>query len=466
MKNVIAIVGRPNVGKSTLFNRLTKSRDALVADRPGVTRDRKFGIASHRGREFILVDTAGLGEINPDNESMIEQVENQSRLAIEEADAVLWLVDGREGITHADELLARELRPVGDKLKLVVNKCEGGQGELLSAEFHKLGAGDPVPVSAERGEGIDLLMQQVLDELEFDEPASEVDNDATRVCVIGRPNVGKSTLINRLIGEERLVTFDHPGTTRDSIAIDFERDGHKFTLVDTAGVRRRARVSDFVEKYSVIKSLKSIDESDIVIMVMDAHEAITDQDITLLGSSHDQGKALIIAINKWDGIDSDQRDRIRQQLERKLSFLHAPVMLFISALHGTGVGDLFKRINRMSKMLNLRRSTSELTKLLELAIERHQPPLVRGRRIKLRYAHIGGHNPLRVVIHGNQTRDVPDSYTRYLCGFFQQKLKLEGIPVQIEYKYGDNPYAGRKNTLSKRQVQKRRRLMKHVKQKK
>lgn len=466
MKSVIAIVGRPNVGKSTLFNHLTKSRDALVADRPGVTRDRKFGIAEYDGHSFILVDTAGLGEINPDNESMIEQVEKQSMQAIEEADAVLWLVDARDGLTHADEVLAKDLRNVSEKVFLAINKSEGLEKDVTKADFYSLGVGEPYTISAQRGEGIGIMMTTIFSTLPTQAYSESETQEGLKISVIGRPNVGKSTLINRIIGEERLVTFDHPGTTRDSISIDFERDGQKYILIDTAGVRRRSKVHDHVEKFSVIKSLQSIDESDIIIMVMDAHEAITDQDITLLGGSYEQGKALIIAINKWDGIANDQRTLIKNQLERKLSFLQSPTVHFISALHGSGVGNLFNSINRMASLLNLKKSSSEITRLLEMAIESHQPPLVRGRRIKLRYAHLGGHNPLRIIIHGNQTQEVPNNYTRYLANFFQKALKLEGIPVLIEYKYGANPYAGKKNILTKRQQDKRRRLMRHVKKNK
>ncbi len=466
MKAVIAIVGRPNVGKSTLFNRLTQSRDALVADRPGVTRDRQFGLAEHDERQFLLIDTAGLGEINPDNEAMIEQVESQSLQAIYEADAIIWMVDGRDGLTSADEVLAEQLRPLNTRLFLVVNKTEGLDSNVANADFYTLGIGEPYAISAQRGDGLKQLMDNVMADLPDLSDTEEVENNALKVGVIGRPNVGKSTLINRMIGEERLVTFDHPGTTRDSIAIDYARDDKHYVLIDTAGVRRRSKVNDHIEKFSVIKSLQTISESDIVIMVMDAHEAITDQDLTLLGGSHEQGKALIIAVNKWDGIDPYQRTLIKNQLERKLSFLLAPTIHFISALHGSGVGNLFKSIDRMGSLLQIDKSTAEVTRLLGLAVESHQPPLVRGKRIKLRYAHLGGHNPLRIIIHGNQTESVPKDYTRYLANFFQKQLRLEGIPVLIEYKFSSNPFAGRKNILTKRQQTKRQRLMRHVKKRK
>lgn len=466
MRATIAIVGRPNVGKSTFFNRLTKSRDALVADRPGVTRDRQFGIGRYGDRSFLLIDTGGIGEINPDNTDIAQLVEKQSIQAVEEADVIIWMVDGRDGLTSADEILAKQLRPLNDTIFLAVNKTEGLDKNIINADFFSLGMGEPFAVSAQRGDGIDQLMKELLKTLPNEVETEELSDDGLKISVIGRPNVGKSTLINRIIGEERLVTFDHPGTTRDSIAIDFQRGEQKYILIDTAGVRRRSKVKDHVEKFSVIKSLQSIDLSDIVIMVMDAHEAITDQDITLLGGSHEQGKALIIAVNKWDGIENEQRVLIKNQLERKLGFLQAPTIHFISALHGSGVGKLFNSIDRMGSLLELKKSSAEITKLLEMAVESHQPPLVRGRRIKLRYAHLGGHNPLRIIIHGNQTREVPDSYTRYLANFFQKQLRLEGIPVLIEYKFSSNPFSGRKNELSKRQQAKRQRLMKHVKKKK
>ncbi len=466
MKPVIAIVGRPNVGKSTLFNRLTDTRDALVVDRPGVTRDRQFGMAEYEGFEFILIDTAGLGEINPDNEAMLEHVEKQTFQAIEDATAIMFVVDGRTGINHVDETIAEQLRPYNKKCFLAVNKTEGLEKSTVVADFYQLGMNEPYAISAQRGSGLKQLISDMLSDHPYDATEHEEEiGDALRVCVLGRPNVGKSTLINRFLGEERLVTFDHPGTTRDSVSVDFEKDGKKYVLIDTAGVRRRSKVKDEVEKFSVVKSMQTISMSNIVIIVMDAHEAITDQDVTLLGACYDQGKALIVAVNKWDGIDPTQRENIKEQLERKLNFLQSPIIHYISALHGTAVGDLFKSINRVGELLKTEYTTSEITEILERAIESHQPPLVRGRRIKLRYAHVGGKNPFRIIIHGNQTASVPKDYTRYLANFFQKFLRLEAIPVMIEYKYGDNPYADKKNKLTKRQVEKKRRLMRHVKKK-
>lgn len=466
MKPVIAIVGRPNVGKSTLFNRLTNTRDALVIDRPGVTRDRQFGIAVYNDQEFILIDTAGLGETNPDNEAMIEQVEKQTFQAVEDADAIIFLVDGRDGLSNADVVIAAQLRPFNKKCFLAINKTEGLDKDIISADFFQLGMNDPYPVSAQRGSGLKGLMEAVLATV----PGHSIEetlfpNDSLKVSVIGRPNVGKSTLINRMLGEERLVTFDHPGTTRDSVAVEFERDNKQYVLIDTAGVRRRSRVTDKVEKFSVVKSLQTIGESDIVIMVMDAHEAITDQDSTLLGACYEQGKALIIAVNKWDGIEAEQRNRIKDQLKRKLSFLQSPIIHFISALHGTDVGNLFNTIDKLAELMSADKSTAEITDILQKAIQSHQPPMVHGRRIKLRYAHLGGHNPLRIIVHGNQTASVPKDYTRYLANYFQKHLNLPGIPVLIQYKYGDNPYKNKKNVLSKRQIEKKRRLMRHVKKK-
>ena len=465
MKPIIAIIGRPNVGKSTLFNLLTNSKDALVADRPGVTRDRKIANTEYQGRPYLLIDTAGLGEINPDNEAMIEEVEKQSLMAVTDATAVIWVVDARDGLTTADEKLAQQLRAHQDKVFLAVNKAEGLDKEMVIAEFFALGMNQPYAVSAQRGSGVEKMMQAVFKDLpESDE--EEINPDTLKIGVIGRPNVGKSTLINRLIGEQRLVTFDHPGTTRDSISITHTRNDKQYMFIDTAGIRRKSRVHDSVEKFSIIKSLQTIAEANIVLMVFDASEAITDQDLNLLGLCYDQGKAFMILLNKWDGIEQDQRQMIQDQVERKLSFIQSPIIRTISALHGSGVGNLYKDIDRIDNLLKTEMPTSEITQILQKAMEAHQPPLVRGRRIKLRYAHIGGHNPIRIIIHGNQTASVPNDYTRYLANFFQRHLRLEGIPVLIEYKYGNNPYSGKKNTLSKRQQDKRRRLMKFVKKNK
>ncbi|MCG8325505.1 MAG: ribosome biogenesis GTPase Der [Thiotrichales bacterium] len=468
MSAVIAIVGQPNVGKSTLFNRLTRSRRALVADRPGVTRDRQYAMAHHQDATFILVDTGGIGDLEPDHDQLQQQVETQALQAAAGADAVIWLVDGRGGLTAGDEHIVQQLRPLDARLYLAINKTEGHDPDLVSAEFHALGIEQLHAISAQHGDGVIRLIETIIADLGISDTQEDTDTsgDAVKISIVGRPNVGKSTLINRILGEDRMLTCDHPGTTRDSIAIPFTRDDCHYLLIDTAGMRRKSRITDAVEKFSVIKALKSVDMAQVVVLVIDASEAFTEQDLHLVGLAHEQGKPVIIAVNKWDGIEPAQRTIIRNQLDRKLRFLQEPIVHFISALHGSGVGNLMKSVKNVSKRLHVRRSSARITRLLEQAVQAHPPPLVRGRRIKLRYAHIGGHSPLRIIVHGNQVREIPDSYHRYLCHAFQKGLDLKGIPVIIEYKQGENPYAGRKNKLTDRQMAKRRRMIKYNKKQK
>ncbi|HDP88933.1 MAG TPA: ribosome biogenesis GTPase Der [Thioalkalivibrio sp.] len=465
MNPVIALVGRPNVGKSTLFNRLTKSRDALVADFPGLTRDRKYGIGRVGGRPFVVVDTGGL---SGEAEGIDEYMAVQTRQAIAEADVLLFLVDGRSGVTAADEAIARELRITGKPLYLVVNKTDGIDAEGAAMDFYALGMGEPIAIAAAHGRGINALVNRVMEPFPEAPEVTPEDEAAKgiRIAFVGRPNVGKSTLINRIMGEERVVAFDQPGTTRDSVEIPFERDGQAYTLIDTAGVRRRARVSEAIEKFSVIKTLQAIEACHVTILVLDAREGITEQDATLVGHVMEAGKAIVVAINKWDGLTPEQRDKVRHEIEIKLPFLDFAERFFVSALHGTGVGELYAAVQRAydSSMLDV--STSRLTTLLEQAVVQHQPPLVHGRRIKLRYAHQGGHNPPIIVIHGNQTERVPGAYKRYLVNFFRTRLKLVGTPIRIEFKTGENPYAGRRNTLTPRQQYKRDRMMRHIKRSK
>jgi GTP-binding protein len=460
MLPVIAIVGRPNVGKSTLFNVLTGTRDALVADLPGLTRDRQYGYG-RRGGRYIVVDTGGLVVSPSGVEALMVQ---QSERAIAEADRVLFVVDQRSGPTPEDAAVAAKLRRAGKPVIVVANKSEGVESELAGLEFHGYGLGDPLPVSAAHGEGLDALVTAFLAGLVSEEDLAaeaERDRDTIRIAVVGRPNVGKSTLINRLIGEERLVAFDEPGTTRDSVHVPFERDGRRYILIDTAGVRRRSRVEDAIEKFSVIKALQAIEEAHVVIGVLDGHETIADQDATLLGHVAEQGRALLLAVNKWDHIPEDQRDHIRNQLELKLPFLDFAERHFISALHGTGVGLLLADANRAAQAAMREMPTPELTRVLEAALEAHQPPLVRGRRIKLRYAHQGGRNPPVIVIHGNQVQHVPEAYRRYLVNTFREAFRLHGTPVRVEFRGDTNPFAGRRNELSDRQRKKRRRMIKH-----
>jgi GTPase len=464
MLPVIAIVGRPNVGKSTLFNVLTGTRDALVADLPGLTRDRQYGYG-RRGGRYLLVDTGGL-VVSPSGLETLMVA--QTDVAVAEADRVLFIVDQRSGPTPEDAAVAARLRRSGKPVILVANKSEGVESDLAGLEFHTFGLGAPLAISSTHGEGIETLVTRFMQGLPQDSAADfaaelEVERDAIRIAVVGRPNVGKSTLINRLIGEERLVAFDEPGTTRDSVHVPFERDGRHYILIDTAGVRRRAKVEDAIEKFSVIKAMQAIDEAHVVIGVLDGHETIADQDATLLGHVAERGRALLLAVNKWDHIPEDQRDHIRNQLELKLPFLDFAQRHFISALHGTGVGNLLAEANRAAKAAFKELPTPELTRVLEAALQAHQPPLVRGRRIKLRYAHQGGRNPPVIIVHGNQVLQVPEAYRRYLVNTFREAFRLQGTPVRVEFRQDANPFAGRRNELTERQVKKRRRLVKHSK---
>ncbi len=459
MKPVIALVGRPNVGKSTLFNRLTRSRDALVADQPGLTRDRQFGEGRMGERPYIVVDTGGL---SGEDRGLDGLMARQSWQAVEESDAILFLVDARDGLTAEDENIAARLRSTGKPVWLVVNKVDGLDPDVVAAEFHALGLGEPWPIAAAHGRGVRQLIDAVLDALPSPEGRSEEEEaeQGIRIAIVGRPNVGKSTLVNRILGEERVVAWDMPGTTRDSIYLPFERDGQRYTLIDTAGIRRRSRVKEAIEKFSVIKAMQAIEDAHVVIMLLDAREGISEQDATLFGFILDSGRALVIAVNKWDGLDADQKARIRRELEVKLPFVNFARLHTISALHGSGVGDLFASVQKAyaSAMRDL--PTHRLTEILESLVQAHPPPVVKGRRIKLRYAHQGGRNPPLIVIHGTQTEAVPDAYRRYLINGFRKALRLEGTPIRIEFKSGKNPYAGRRNVLTKRQIEKRKRLRK------
>ncbi|NJD30614.1 MAG: ribosome biogenesis GTPase Der [Gammaproteobacteria bacterium] len=461
MLPVVALVGRPNVGKSTLFNALTRTRDALVADVPGLTRDRKYGYTRVGPRSCVVVDTGGLVEAMEGVERLMAE---QTLKAVEEADRVLLVVDARQGCVPADEHVAAVLRRSGKTVVVVANKAESLDPELAAADFHQLGFGAPVAVSAAHASGIEALMTRAVEGLPVPEESTDEGTAAAgeiRVAVVGRPNVGKSTLINRLLGEERLVAFDQPGTTRDTVLVPFERDGQRYTLIDTAGVRRRARVSDAVEKFSIVKTLQAIEEANVVIGVLDAHDTIAEQDASLLGLIAEQGRALVIAVNKWDGIPPDQRDAIRDGLDLRLDFLGFAPVHFISARHGTGVGELMGSVQSAYRAAMRELPTKELTAALEQAVAMHQPPLVRGRRIKLRYAHQGGRNPPVVVIHGNQTQHVPDAYRRYLENHFRQAFRLKGTPMRIEFRTDENPYAGRRNVLTPRQQRKRQRLIRN-----
>ncbi len=462
MKPVLALIGRPNVGKSTLFNHLTRSRDALVADFPGLTRDRKYGAGDLNGRGFLLIDTGGL---SGEEAGIDEYMAKQTHAAIREADALMFIVDGKQGMTAADEMIARDLRQTGKPVFLLVNKTDRVDPDQAAAEFYALGFTEVFMIAAVHGRGVTSMLDAVLDHLgaEYADEEEESEDTSIRIAFVGRPNVGKSTLINRILGEERVIAFDQPGTTRDSIFIPFERDGQQYTLIDTAGVRRRSRVDETIEKFSIIKTLDAIQRAHVVVMLVDAHDVIADQDAHLLGLVLEAGKALVLALNKWDGLESDQRDWIKQQLEVKLPFIEFAETYFISALHGSNVGLLYAAVQRAYNSAMMKVPTSRLTRILEMAIQQHQPPLTKGFRIKLRYAHQGGSNPFRIIIHGNRTEYVPESYTRYLANYFRQTLKLTGTQLRIEYKAGENPFEGKRNTLTPRQEYKRKRMMDHIK---
>lgn len=437
---VIALVGRPNVGKSTLFNQLTRSRDALVADFPGLTRDRKYGEANMLGRKFMVVDTGGL---SGDDQGIDSAMASQSLTAIEEADIVLFVVDCRAGLTSVDNAIADHLRKTGKKVFIVANKIDGVNHDMAVAPFYELAMGELHPTTATHGRGIRSLMEAVLESLPEQELEQSDSDDGVKIAVVGRPNVGKSTLVNRLLGEDRVVVYDHPGTTRDSIYIHYERNDKPYTLIDTAGIRRRKNISLTVEKFSIVKTLQAISDANVVVLLMDSTEGIVDQDLHLMGQVIEAGRGLVLALNKWDGLDADHKSFVKKELERRLQFVDFADLHFISALHGTNVGHLYESIEKAYHSATDQLSTHKLTRILEDAVSVHQPPLVNGRRIKLRYAHSGGHNPPIIVIHGNQTESVPNHYKRYLEKTFRRVLDLHGTPLRIEFKTTDNPYAGR-----------------------
>ena len=505
---VVALVGRPNVGKSTLFNRLTRTRDALVADFPGLTRDRKYGQAHLAGHDFIVIDTGG---IDGTEEGVEEKMAEQSLLAIEEADIVLFLVDARAGLTSADIGIANYLRQRQNKTTVVVaNKVDGIDADSHCAEFYQLGLGEIAQIAASQGRGITSLMEHVLapfaeqmaetteesaventdvssEVTEFDEWDEDFDfsneedtalldeelaqeqtpdKQNIKIAIVGRPNVGKSTLTNRILGEDRVVVYDMPGTTRDSIYIPMERDGQNYTLIDTAGVRKRGKVHLAVEKFSVIKTLQAIQDANVVLLVIDARENISDQDLSLLGFILNAGRSLVIVVNKWDGLDTDVKDRVKSELDRRLDFIDFARVHFISALHGSGVGNLFDSVKEAYECATQKMTTSMLTRILQIAVDEHQPPMISGRRVKLKYAHPGGYNPPIIVIHGNQVDKLPDSYKRYLSNHFRRSLKIIGSPIRLQFQEGNNPFAGRRNKLTPNQLRKRKRLMKFIKKSK
>ncbi|OQP30922.1 ribosome biogenesis GTPase Der [Pantoea latae] len=491
---VVALVGRPNVGKSTLFNRLTRTRDALVADFPGLTRDRKYGRAEVEGREFIVIDTGG---IDGTEEGVETRMAEQSLLAIEEADVVLFMVDARAGVMPADKQIANHIRSRQKATFLVANKTDGLDPDSAVVDFYSLGLGEIHAIAASHGRGVTSLLETALlpwmDEVDPREVTEEDENEAywaalaaeengdtqeeeeeefdptglpIKLAIVGRPNVGKSTLTNRILGEDRVVVYDMPGTTRDSIYIPMERDGREYILIDTAGVRKRGKITDTVEKFSVIKTLQAIEDANVVLLVIDAREGISDQDLSLLGFILNSGRSLVIVVNKWDGLTQEIKDEVKETLDYRLGFIDFARVHFISALHGSGVGNLFESVTEAYDCSTKRVNTSMLTRIMNMAAEDHQPPLVRGRRVKLKYAHAGGYNPPIVVIHGNQVKDLPDSYKRYLMNYFRRSLNVMGTPIRIQFKEGDNPFAGKRNLLTPTQQRKRKRLLSHLKKNK
>ena len=457
---VIALVGRPNVGKSTLFNQVTRTRDALVANEPGVTRDRRYGLAQWSNGSFVVIDTGGLGGSAP---AAIESgVGRQVDYALAEADCIVLVVDRKQGLTAEDERIGDRLRRSGKSVTVAVNKSEGVAAELAEAEFHPLGLGDPVAIAALHAQGVPELLERVLAPFELSRASEEPSNRRPKVAVIGRPNVGKSTLINRLIGSERLITSPEPGTTRDSILVPCERDGYEFTLIDTAGIRRRARVSGTIEKFSVVQSLKSIENADVVIVLLDAREGVADQDLHLIGLAIERGRALVIGINKWDGQPAADRRRVESEVDRLLGFVSFASIHYLSALHGSGISEVVRAAMSAHESAGRELPTSRLNEVLQEAMQAHAPPLVRGRQLKLRYAHQGGRFPPLIVVHGTQAERTPAQYRRYLENAFRQALRLKGTPIRVEFRSGDNPFAGRRDPRTKHKAKRRQRPARHA----
>ncbi|MBQ4488626.1 MAG: ribosome biogenesis GTPase Der [Ruminobacter sp.] len=537
MSKVVALVGRPNVGKSTLFNRLTKTRDALVADFPGLTRDRKYGRAMYNDYEYILIDTGG---IDGSEEGIETRMAEQSLQAIDEADLVFFLVDARNGLTSGDYMIADYIRRHQKKTVLVANKIDGLDSDVATAELYALGISNIYPISATHGRGLSSLLDEVLSPVlsdgeehelpqagPFDDPeaikwekgfdfldnvpmdkeaggfdwhawklrhqkkddAGDTDGESgsekaeagekkpendeehdgsfsdlpIKFAIVGRPNVGKSTLTNRMLGEERVIVYDMPGTTRDSIYIPLKKEDQEYIVIDTAGVRKRKKVNEAVEKFSVVKTLQAIEDSNVTILVIDANAGVTDQDLSLLSFIIQSGRSLVIAVNKWDGLDKEVKEKVKQDLELRLGFVDFAEIHFISALHGTGVGHLFESILSAYKSATTRVSTSKLNRILTMATQELQPPLSNGRRVKLKYAHAGGYNPPRIIIHGNKTGDLTDAYKRYLNNYYRKSLHIIGTPISLEFHDSENPFEGKKNKLTQSQIRKRKRMMDFVK---
>ncbi|WP_379655473.1 ribosome biogenesis GTPase Der [Pseudoxanthomonas sp. UC19_8] len=463
MLPLVALVGRPNVGKSTLFNALTRTRDALVHDQPGVTRDRNYGVCRLLPETpFVLVDTGGIAG---DEEGLAGATARQSRAAAAEADLVLFIVDAREGASALDDEILAWLRKTARPTLLVLNKIDGVDEEAARADFARYGFADVLTLSAAHRQGVDELVEEVLERVPAEGAGELLDEDPKRmrIAFVGRPNVGKSTLVNRLLGEERMIASEVPGTTRDSIAVDLEREGRLYRLVDTAGLRRKGRVDEVVEKFSIVKTLQAIEQCQVAVLLLDASEGVTDQDASVLGAILDAGRALVVAVNKWDGLTDYQRQQAEQLLSRKLGFVEWAEAVRISAKHGSGLRELFRAIHRAHASATKTFSTSEVNTALEIAYESNPPPSIRGHVSKLRYVHPGGENPPTFIVHGTRLKVLPESYKRYLENFFRKRFKLVGTPVRFLFREGANPYEGKKNVLTERQIAKKKRLIRHVK---
>lgn len=466
MLPLVALVGRPNVGKSTIFNALTRTRDALVHDQPGVTRDRNYGVCRlNEDNPFLLVDTGGIAG---EEEGLAGATARQARAAAGEADLIVFVVDARDGTSALDDEILSWLRKLARPTLLLINKIDGTDENAVRAEFARYGFSEMLMVSAAHRQGIDDLVDEVIERLPEEGSGEMLDNDPSRVRIafVGRPNVGKSTLVNRVLGEERMIASEVPGTTRDSISVDMERDGQLYRLIDTAGLRRKARVEEVVEKFSVVKTLRAIEQAQVAVLMLDANEGVTDQDASVLGAVLDAGRALVIAINKWDGLSDYQREQAETLVSRKLGFVPWAEVVRISAKHGSGLKELFRAVHRAHASATHQFSTSEVNKALEIAYETNPPPSIRGHVSKLRYVHPGGTNPPTFIVHGTRLKELPDSYKRYLENFFRKRFKLVGTPVTFLFREGANPYEGKKNPLTERQIKAKRRLMKHVKGKK
>ena len=435
---IVVIVGRPNVGKSTLFNRLTRSRDAIVADAPGITRDRHYGRGSVGHKPFLVVDTGGFEPVA--TAGIYHEMARQTRQAVDEADVVLFTVDARAGLTAQDRAIAEELRKSGRRIWVVVNKAEGMQPEVAASEFHALGLGDPLSISAAHGENVSDLVDVVLAGYGETEAAAEDEATHPRIAVVGRPNVGKSTLVNAVVGAERVIVFGEPGTTRDSIYVDFEWNARPYTLIDTAGVRKRGKIAETAEKFSVVKTMQAIADANVAVLVLDATQEVSDQDAHIAGFILEAGRALVVAVNKWEAVDEHEREMTKRTLDRKLNFLAFARVHFISARLGHGIGALLKSVDAAYAAAMSKLPTPKLTRALQAAVMQQQPPRSGYSRPKMRYAHQGGSNPPRIIVHGTGLDHVPDSYRRYLERFFREAFKLQGTPLKVELKSGRNPY--------------------------